>query len=404
MFPLAEFVKFPVLLTQLTGTFPLSLVEQREGNNGPCFHLEFLWTGIGTIATLFRVCANLAAFWIAVQKWDLIMAFYGGQSGTINFVEVTIHSVILYGDLLCVVLLLRRRRDVGSFLNCLTNLCNHICHHVNHTTRQDAYREIFQRLKFIRRAFLVVIFLTICDFCSTCISFLQYHDYIFYGKITKIEIFILFLYAWITMQVRLFILYIPVSFLFLMQICFTALKWSMRKTFSTHKSSCIIFDEMKWTMKTFKRIEILLKQFQNLFDFQIMVGVVTILTGLLNESFEVTTLVLSAANRAEVTNWNQPISFSSMMCSGYVVIYMICDAATELTVEAQECIWSLRVYPCMNLLSEEEKGKIMQFYVEKATKPPKITPFNLFTLGRHLIPTVRQYQFIFPQLMIILSF
>lgn len=384
--PQKNFFKFPVLAAQLTGTFPLSLILEKDDQ----YHLKFTWTGIGTLTILLRVCIYLGVGRIVGTKSDALWSHYGGWSGTLAISEILMQGSVVYGDVAWITLLLYRRRNLDKFVTSLSTLMTQISDHVypNGEEQQTDYQEIYKQSKFISLIFLAICSLGLFFFLPAATIFIINVASIFQGSIRWFEMVVLLGYFCFTFQFRLISFYFCVAVIFALKSGFILLQKNLQRVFHSRPSSNIIMQEMRWTLNNYKQVEIFLKQFHFFFNFQLILGVSTILIGFLNEAFELLCIFMGRRSGTGFTTWQQPISYFSMLLGNFLVFYLLCDVTSGLTKQAQECIWTLRSFPNMHLLPEEEKEKMLLFYVEKATQPPTISPYDLFTFGRHLLPTV----------------
>lgn len=368
--------KKPMLGAQLTGTFPLSL----NGNKSD-FKFKFSFSKIGVAASLVRLSVFVSGGFIINWHGTKLSRMYGGWSTISITAETITHSLVAVGDISGVILLFLRKEKFEIFLNSVANRISHICHHLQPlpNDQDNIDKRLCKFYKNMKRHCCLIIFLGIMGIAP--FPFLMYGETL----ISKPEQALLNINFFFSMQVRLLGFYLPAVLLFVIKIGFIALKCKIKEGLSLNFKK-----EIVWTLKNYAQLEMLLKEFHYFFQFQLVIGVLSMLIASLDSAFQWVITIMRPLDGANggLPLWFHPISLVAMALSGILVFCLICDAGTELTTKAQECIWALRSNKFMDALPTALKENVLQFYVEKSTRPLMISPYKAFTLGRHILPTV----------------
>lgn len=391
-----DLLNMPVKAAQVTGSFALNLekVPLKTGTESSNLHnhdesrwvvLKFSWKSWGVFLVICRYLLVGHSQYVVNEYMREILELFGGWSGTMTRAQFTMQGVATFGDLYLTILLVCRRQRLSHFITSLMNVVNHLW--LDYSTICEGKGVILEdlttRYSSIERTFMCVAFLASGTFLFNCIIFLPGVIHVFADWIWGVVNFPIFLlYLELTSHFRLLNFFLVITLLFTFQMSLVILR--------SHVEHCKeIRRTINLAVATFDQLEKLLEEFHSLFNLQLLIGLVVVLLSILVSSFNALVLIMKAADGPVHWFWYQLVMLFPWTTSLLITFYAICDSSTALTTEANECIWAFQSHPQLELLSEEEKQRILMFVVEKATNPRlTVSPAKLFTLGRHILPTV----------------
>lgn len=371
-----EIFRFPLLFSQLTGSFPLS-VKQRLINGQPdvIFIVSLINPGICTlILRIALIVEIIRASRVRCKEFAIIR---GEWSHTLLFAEITVNIIIHVGDIYCAYLAVVRRQRMSAFFTSLARLLGDLWRKINNAD-DSLERKFMRKYKYnVKWPFWYIFFLSICSFWVGLFLIVPnvsnlYPDWAW----GKLEVALLLFYMDYTLLFRFLSLFILASILFLLQIGFSML--------ASHVDHCGTAEQVVFVLENFDKLENLLKEFHLLFNFQLISGAVTILLSLLAAGFnEIVMIMVSPRDYMAIVSV-YPWAFALAL-----TFYILCNLATGLTSEAKNCVWAFRTSPGIDSLPGDMQDKLLLFFIEKTTKPPTVSPGNCFRLGCHILPTVQ---------------
>lgn len=373
-----SFLKLPTLAAQLTGTFPLSISE-----TGRTFvKLSFTWKNIGVLCTLLRIALITEMVYVIYHHRVKIENVMGDWTSTMQFAELMTQSSIIVGDTVSTVLIVYRRRRINKFLSSLGNVVTDIWKQSGTFCDTNLTKKFHELYKFIKWSFGWVATMSVINMALSNIVYVPVASEMFPEWTWGVfQIVIFNVYYEVTMHFRLLYFFLPVAILFMIYVGFGMLGYAVEHFLPDL--------ELNWIMGNFTRLERLLKEFHLLFEFQLITGILTLLSTLLSVSF-LGIAFFMGYSRGERTDLSlyEFISVVPWAISLSLIFCIVCDIATRMTAEAKECIWAFRKWQHVDDYGNDEKHKLILFYLERCTRPPQVSPAQLFTLGRHLFPTV----------------
>lgn len=396
LFLTGDIFKEPVLAAQLTGMFPLSLTRSPEPDR--LLHLTFSWKGCGTIAIIFRVLLLflLLGWRIYDRKGVLLEACFGQWSNTAALSQNVTNSIITIADFTWVVVLLHQRKHLDRFFTEVVAFVRGFPEISNDVKEFDlaAQERISKKHSHLKCTTGMLWTLFLLAYCGSLITYIPRVGKAFEGDSTVwvkvIVVAFALLHFMISSQFRLLSFFLPTTFMVKFQVAYALLRnraesLNRKEGISIHE----VEEDIDWIQQQYDHIIKLLKEFHCLFDFQLIVGILTILLTMLDSTFQVLLVVMRTAKGSLEFTWYQILSLMPLQISLVVTFYQLCDAATAMTEEAMLCVLSFRNCPGLDNFPIGLKEKILLFYVQRIAKPPVVSPGNMYTLGRHLFPTVR---------------
>lgn len=374
-FLLSPFLKIPVLGAQLTGSFPLSLnVSLRKT-------VPF-WRNVGAVVLILKViflACFVQLFGDASVKFEKLNDVWSNTMMSAEMVTLIVTTTTDF-TFACILLWRRQRfsellQDFEKILEDIWSKSEIIC---DKNWRMDCYLQDTS----IKWPVAIILTMVMTSFASGALIYIPWYVTLFpeWTKAPWVLAMTLGYYG-IVMHFRLLGLFPVVVLLRLLRSGFALLGKNIE---------CLSKPDVKWIMDMYTELEKLLRKLHSLFDFQLVCcGMVSILVSLLSIFFDGVFVLIRLARgvRQDVGSvFSQFVPIVPWMVSLCLVLYLLCDASTGMTTAANECIWAFRKCPQMNALNSDERQKVMLFYVEKCTRPPRVSPKGLFTIGRSLIP------------------
>lgn len=373
-----SFLKLPILAAQLAGTFPLSISNV---NDGRFVRLAISWKSIGLLTAIMRAICFFHVMTLFIEKADAISQVLGDWSSTLVFAEFLTHGIVVFGDFTVAVMLIFRRQRVNQFLTELGKTVTGLWNQSKGLRDHELSKTFVGQYRFMKWAFGWVIVMAITNTIGTYIICIPkvavtYPDWVS----GPVDIGIFLGYYELTMHFRLLSFFPVVAFIYVFYTSFGALRANVEH---------VTNQDVNWIIDCFGRLEKLLKEFHSLFGFQLIIGVLTILSSVLSVSFQGLILIMNFSKRGSNPEGSLiHMSIIPWATSLSLVFYILCDIATRMTTAAKGCVWAFREWPDVDELRDDDKQRLILFYIEGCTRPPKVSPGNLFTLGRHLFPSV----------------
>lgn len=377
-FRLRRFLKIPILAAQLTGTFPLHFLA-----NGPSgFFIKFSWRNAGMIGFIFRLVYIAHTSLVFYTYSDNVQKLRKRWSQTMIFAQTTTQTAITIADFAFVTLLICRRSRFNDFLTSLEKLLEEICDKSDAIQLKKWMEETIGNYRLLLWPFGCIFLMVLIGLVTSLLFYIPWFRIIFPNWPAGPWILgLMFAYYSLSMHFRLLNILPIVALIYIFKAGFFLLKKNIQSSSES---------EVSWIMEKFCKLENLIQEFLVLFNFKLACGVVTILISLLTVVFNgIFILMRVARGQAEYfeDSWMHFINLVPWNISLCLVFYHLCDVSTRMTNEANKCIFEFRKCRVENL-TEEEKHKLSLFYIERCTRPPKVSPARFFTLGRHLFPTV----------------
>lgn len=359
-----SFPKLSVLAAQLSGTFPLSLDENSSG-----YFCSFSWLNFGMLAMTFRTL--LATFYFCTSMIDMAESLLAEWSKTMILFEMVTHIVITVCDICTGILWIVNKNKYNTLLLSLHNFFTDM--------RQSSSGNQQTNILQIQKAFLLKYRVLKWSIYGIIFSAFQGLVLIWMNTLNvrgplTLDTAIQDTFYTFTLNFRLLGFFPVISLIFMFQFGFALLK-------------CHVLESpVAVVVKNFTKLEQLLADFHTLFAFQLASGMATILASMLDMGFNLIVEIM-LLNFSLEDIWYS-LSLESWIVSLLITFYLLCDIPTGLSRASMECLWEFRKCSNLNGMDSDEKKTFMQFYIEKATRPPKVSPAALFTLGRELFPTV----------------
>lgn len=428
-----EIFRLPVLAAQVTGLFPLSLLEPKKPRRS--LRLGFSWTGLGTLFFVCRVISHINSyvvfFWEGRQLKRLFQEW--GRTAAASHFIVT--SLVVNLDLFWALLLFWRRHQLDLFFNSLIGLIGEIWERSQGSEDESKVRQLISgKYLELRRIILIVSFLAWLAFLMALGNYVpRVHEMLVGWEIhwAFLSLVVMLFQSIVTNQVRLLSFFLLTAFMFTFQTAYAILKGKIdhstrtrlegqgesgppQENFPWHTSTTKVETtriteaavaeglatnvspveaNIAWILRSFDRVEAMLKEFHSIFGYQLVIGILAILLITLICTFQVLIMCMDIVKGSGRFRLMQLASISPMLLSLLLTMYLLCDAATAMTQEAKDCVFAFRNCPDFDDLPNHVKETVLLFFIQGITKPPQVSPGKLYSLGRHLFPTVRSYAY-----------
>lgn len=385
--------RFPVIAAQCTGTFPLSLRVTEEN-----ISVIFSWVSFGTFSIFFRLFNTINSLYItyyADQYYVEVEVFYEEKSRTLNAFDIASSIFISIGDFTCSYLMIYKRKEISRLINDLSSVIGEMLKETdpgneNAKELRKPFQVASQAFGFMFAMGNVVLTFHILFEVTRLFT-------LFYGNALRITYFVfLSVHFIMVMHFRLLAYHLMVTIVSLIRVAFTMLRWKVLQPFRKDLHGQVLAFQRRqaeknvtWVLSNFDRLEKLLSDFHASFGLPLLYGLFSVLVSLLSVIFQCLVKVMAMANgSAEESSLYDTVLLLPLLSSFLITSYLLCNVATEMTTEAKECVWALRDFEQLHMLSDDLKKKLVLFYIAKVSKPPRISPCGMFHLGRHIFPTV----------------
>ncbi|CAL8118092.1 unnamed protein product [Orchesella dallaii] len=193
--------------------------------------------------------------------------------------------------------------------------------------------------------------------------------------------FVLSVYWSIMYHFRLLTFYLWICTIMCFEISFKALETLVRPR-DVKKISA----RSTWIMKNYKRLEESLKEFHHLFGSQLLSICSLFGLAVLNTSYEL--LKVLRTEELGCYDFLSAILAVFQLTLLSIAFFSLCNASSEMTNQATNCALDFRNISVFSELRNDTYNEILLFYISAISKPPRISPGNFFSLGRHILPPV----------------
>lgn len=392
-----DLFRLPLLAAQLPGMFPLTLIKDAKRQR---FRVIFSWTGAGTILLLLRWCIIISA---TIYHWNPqeVEAALSGWTKMASFSELFQNSFVTFADMIWALMVFLKRREINwFFISVVASIVEGWLGSRDEEEKIEIKEMILRKYRKLRFIVTVVISLSCVTVATNCLDLVT----LFRGHPEKRSVASAIMWVLDGLfgtHLRLLSFYLPAAFMFAFQIAYATLKAKILKL--AKKQEMRITDGVDNVMQNdledqirisqilafYDKMDKLLKEFHVIFNFQLTIGMLSMMFTILDAMFKVVIIVMDLVKGSGGFNAYQLVTFMPLLISLLITVYVLCNAATAMTREAKDCVFAFRRCPDLDSLPVEVKESILMFFVQRVTNPPKVSPFNLYTLGRHLFPTVR---------------
>lgn len=380
-------LKIPALAAQLTGSFPLVLELSPMGPKiAPRISIRYSWKSVGVFMFVLRfLLITSYNLYVTICHSAEIAEMFGDWSKTMMFTEGIVQTCSTFGDLFMAIQLIWQRKRLSCFLTNLVTLLQNIWENCADTCKNDKFlmEELGSRHRSTVQIFTWILLVAPLSCITNCLIYfpatvknIPFWNWRYAGVPN------FFIYLELATHFRLLNLLLLITLIFMFQIPLSMLRCHVEYSQNIHAIYSL-------AMVTVDKLEKLVEEFHSLFSIHLLTATVVTLLSILVVSFNVLVLVMRFADNSLTWYWYQLASLFPWAISLILSFYAICDTSTNMTHEASECIWAFRTHPQLDSLSHEDKQKMLLFVVEKtATRRLVVAPGKLFTLGRHILPTV----------------
>ncbi|CAL8118104.1 unnamed protein product [Orchesella dallaii] len=370
---LGELIVIPLRANQALGAFPFRF---NNSNNS----LSFSWLSFPIFFMFLRVifsCTHSLLFRFIQNDVNVLFAYL---SKTERFVHVTVASISGSFDFFCFAVMIRKRKQVVSFFTSFTNKVVELIK-LGFEELDEVQAKALGRRKMRLNVCMGIVFLL--ALFSYALSFIYFcveapESAKVWWKVLLVSVLSI---HWIALnQLRLLTFYFCISII----ICFRAAFMALYVIVDQKKAnqSRRIF----WVVEMYKEVEILLEEFQSVFEYQLLNISYTFVLPTINSTFQISKLL--TGGEFGKSEWNGLGTLIPNVVSATLTFAILCDACTGMTDAAVKCVSSFRDASTVFELRDDKQDKLLMFYTSALAKPPRIYPGKFFFLGRQALPSI----------------
>lgn len=367
---LQKLIHFPILVSQVTGSFPFKY--------GLHANLEFGWLSWPTLIHLVKLvvgCFTIIVLYCYKKEYISVL---GGWSKIDMITFFLIGTVGLIADICTAVITLKERNHILKYHSDIIEFVMDIFSASSPTERQEQGEWLNGKKNWLERGVWTIVFFAVVGYIGLLLS-----SFIL-GIILEKSSWIMITLPLITYVVMPLHILRNIQFLLItgalmyIWLGMRILRYRLhRQTFAGNPIN------MEAGLHQLKRAYDLVEQFNVRFQWQLAVGTLYLLIS-----------ILATFNKfcswLAVTGPMSALVIFPAMIPSFLTLFSICTVASQIHQEGRRCIESLRDLGAYGWIQKTVPlmRQLRLYHAAEALYPTMVEPGHFFTLGRNLIPSV----------------
>lgn len=367
---LRKLIHLPVLVSQITGTFPLKFGLEAD--------LDFSWLSWPSIIHLVKLvatCIGGLTFYVFRKEFGIL---FGGWSQTDMITSFLVGLVGNTSDIFTGVMMLMERDHILKFHSDVIEFAVDMVKTSSSSERKEQNEWLNGRRKWLERRVMILVFLAAAGYLG--ILFSAYLLGIIFEKPGWI-LMMLPLISYIALplnvlrKVQVFIL---IGVLIHIWVGLRILRHLIH-----HQTIGGNPRDMDKVLRQWKRANDLVEKFNVILQWPLVCGTLTLLISILATFY-------NFCSWAVITGPMSAMATVPGMAGSFLTLFSICAVASQVNQEGRKCTNALRDLGECEWIQKEIplRRQLRLYHVAAALRPTMVQPGHFFPLGRSLIPSV----------------